>query len=988
MVDERTRTDGEPRQTAPEAEDVAGKSDRRLLDEFDRGCEEAAERAFGMLVRRHGPMVLRVCRHLLGDEHAAEDAFQATFLVLARRGAAIRRPELLGHWLYGVAVRTSRKAGATRRRRDRHEKQEISMSRVEPIGKSEDYELRTIRREEAEVLHEELGRLPEKYRVPLVLCSLEGMTHDEAADRLGWPVGTLSVRLMRARALLRARLTRRGLAPTAVVLAALISNESPVPPALARSTVRAALRVAAACRPSAGVVASGLVTPGASLPGMLAVWMISLAGLIALGLVAPPDGIAAGRLGAGPSGERRRPAVPVMRARFAAPEEPSREPGASGIDSRPSDAPGPGPTASGRDNPEAGATSTAPTASREDLEEYQARMARVGRDPEAQFGLALWCEAHRLEPEAIKHLARAVLADPDHAAARGLLGQVAHRGRWERPEAVGEYTRPGSADRAEYRARRGRMANTPGAHWRLALWCEQHGLESEALAHLTAVTRLDPGRDAAWQHLGYKKANGRWMRPEEVVAERERGEARRQEDRHWRPLLTKWNGTVRELPPDDVRRRRAEARLDELTDPGAVPSIWSVLARGGPADQALATRLLGQIDGPSASRALALLAVSGDSAEVRRVATETLSRRDPRDVVGLLIGLLVRPVKYEVRPVEGPGSPGILFVEGDRADFRRFYTVPQLPGRALLRLIDPTTPADWVLNLASSMGIEAALLVTGGATPGDVWRNLRLAQWNRSAAAQATRVAQQQLNNDILRIEANNRLVSDANRRVASILAAVTGQGFGQDEAVWRAWWTDQQGVSYDPPAPVSRPILNVEIPLPYRPDYRVRLDCFGAGTPVWTDEGPRRIESIGIGDLVLTQDTSRGTLSYQPVLAVLRKEPSPTLQLTLGGETIATTGIHRFWKPGQGWVMARDLKPGDPVRLLGGLTHVDAVADGPIEPVFNLEVASNPSYFVGQRGILGHDNTLVQPERHPFDVVAPRPVARGGEGTRPPRRL
>jgi hypothetical protein len=118
----------------------------------------------------------------------------------------------------------------------------------------------------------------------------------------------------------------------------------------------------------------------------------------------------------------------------------------------------------------------------------------------------------------------------------------------------------------------------------------------------------------------------------------------------------------------------------------------------------------------------------------------------------------------------------------------------------------------------------------------------------------------------------------------------------------------------------------------------------------------------------VLTQDTASGTLSYQPVLAVFRKRPTPVLQLTIDGETIATTGIHRFWKPGRGWVMARDLRPGDPVRLLGGLAHVGAIAGERVEPVYNLEVAANQSYFVGRRGILGHDNTLVQPELHPFD--------------------
>src|SRR5205085_6726513 len=133
-----------------------------------RGDDGFAERAFEVLVQRHGAMVLGTCRQLLGDEHAAEDAFQVTFLVLAGKAGSIERPELLGPWLYGVAVRTARKARLVR---DQRRRRQVTMwpLRAEPIdaGAPDEVEVRLIRREQVDLLHEEIGRLPEKYRVPI-----------------------------------------------------------------------------------------------------------------------------------------------------------------------------------------------------------------------------------------------------------------------------------------------------------------------------------------------------------------------------------------------------------------------------------------------------------------------------------------------------------------------------------------------------------------------------------------------------------------------------------------------------------------------------------------------------------------------------------------------------------------------------------------------------------------------------------------------------
>ncbi len=233
---------------------VGGLTDGQLLEQFASCRDEAGETAFAALVARHGPMVLWVCRGLLGNADDADDAFQATFLVLAKRARSIRNPELLGNWLYGVARKTAQKSKARRARWRKRAEREASMSSVAvDNGRAE---LEPIKGEESAALHEEVDRLPERLRVPIVLCYLEGLTHAEAARRLRWPIGTVRSRMARARGLLRTRLARRGLAYAALIAAI----ETPraaladVPHALAERTVRSALRWVAGSAP--GIVSA------------------------------------------------------------------------------------------------------------------------------------------------------------------------------------------------------------------------------------------------------------------------------------------------------------------------------------------------------------------------------------------------------------------------------------------------------------------------------------------------------------------------------------------------------------------------------------------------------------------------------------------------------------------------------------------------------------------------------------------------------------
>jgi RNA polymerase sigma factor (sigma-70 family) len=222
-------------------------TDRELLSRFVLRQDEAA---FTALLRRHGPLVLGVCQRVLHNPHDAEDAFQATFLVLARKAHCVAKQDSLASWLHGVASRTALRARAGIARRREKERQVAAMT-------AEDATPGAVWADLWPVLDEEVHRLPEKYRVPFVLCYLQGKTNEEAARLLGCPKGTILSRLATARAKLRSRLTRRGIAVSAGLLAAALSEgvaSAVLPPLLVGPTAKAALAVVS------GQAATGLVS--------------------------------------------------------------------------------------------------------------------------------------------------------------------------------------------------------------------------------------------------------------------------------------------------------------------------------------------------------------------------------------------------------------------------------------------------------------------------------------------------------------------------------------------------------------------------------------------------------------------------------------------------------------------------------------------------------------------------------------------------------
>ncbi|HEY7428790.1 MAG TPA: sigma-70 family RNA polymerase sigma factor [Gemmataceae bacterium] len=230
-------------------QDGARLTDGQLLARF---VEQRDNAAVAALVRRHGPMVWGLCQRVLRNHHDAEDAFQATFLVLARRAAVIAPREMVVNWLYGVAFRTALKARATLAKRRTRERQVMTMPEIAR-------EPQDLRHDLQAVLDQELNRLPDKYRVAIVLCDLEGKSRTEAARQLGVPSGTVAARLTRGRALLGKRLARHGLAVSGAALAAVLSAQAASacrPSSLMSSTIKALTALSTGQAASTGLVSA------------------------------------------------------------------------------------------------------------------------------------------------------------------------------------------------------------------------------------------------------------------------------------------------------------------------------------------------------------------------------------------------------------------------------------------------------------------------------------------------------------------------------------------------------------------------------------------------------------------------------------------------------------------------------------------------------------------------------------------------------------
>jgi hypothetical protein len=599
-----------------------------------------------------------------------------------------------------------------------------------------------------------------------------------------------------------------------------------------------------------------------------------------------------------------------------------------------------------------------------DPSEYQAAAARAGRDAGAHLKLAVWCEAHGMDAERLKHLAEAIAIDPANAAARGLMGLVAHGGKWLPPEKVAESVKADealAAKLAEYEAKRQATPETAEAHWRLALWCDQNGLQAEATVHFSVVTQIDPKRADAWHKLGCEFSHGRWINKEQAAAERAEDQAQWAADMHWEPILRQWKN---DLSAGGQRRERAVAALNEIVDPRAVRSIHKVLAQGNRAQQEMAALMFSRIQCPASSHALAGLAVFDSWPDGRSFAIRELKRRDPREFMDDMIGWMHRPYEYHVTPVGPQGQPARLVIDGDRTQMNRVYRVPGMVAPNPPRPVDPPALAGAPRMAIGPIGPAGINPFFPGGPPARFGAMVPVSP-QTDLTMRALGATQQTLQRDIAVVDRFNARLQATNRNVGAALAEITGESLDDDPDAWHKWWNKKLGLTYERSEPTSRATTVQYVPV----RFQVHHACFAAGTPVSTLTGPRPIESLAVGDQVLSQDTVSGVLSYRPIVGIHHNPPAETVRIRLRDETIVSTPVHRFWRPGRGWAMARDLCPGEFIRTAGGRAEVVEIKPDLVQPVYNLDVAPTHSFFVGCGKVLVRDNSLPPLMFTPFDA-------------------
>jgi hypothetical protein len=606
---------------------------------------------------------------------------------------------------------------------------------------------------------------------------------------------------------------------------------------------------------------------------------------------------------------------------------------------------------------------------------YEAAQAKVDKNAAAHLQLALWCEARGLNAERVKHLNKAIALDPSNVLARGLLGLIEFQGNLAKPDQAQQGIQRDPKFQAVFQEYLDRRIRTPqenaDAQVRLANWCLENGLRDQATAHFTVVTRLDPSRDIAWIRLGYKKFKDHWYKPDELEARKLEAERQKRADIQWKPRLNRLRAAIES--GSETRRLKAEKELYQITDPRAVPMIWRTFGNGTEKMQLLAVELLAQIEGPTASFLLALQAIAKPSPEVRARAARTLEHRDARDVIGWLVSLLRKPFKVELDRSDRPRSTATLSVEGDEANLRRIYEFPELDPRLVPSGLSATVVDSYFTPAIRTKPSEfMAIYAMSRALAAYSSQVLVDAMWQRQ---QQHEELQQSIQNDLRNFDDANSQISELNDRLLPLLDSLTGQKLGTEPAAWRKWWTEELGLSFDDSSSQSKSTITETVEQPDVPAFmpvmaisHIRVSCFAAGTPVQTSSGLRKIETLAVGDRVLSQHTSSGELSFQPVLATTVRGRAETFRIRIEGETIVATGIHRFWKTGKGWTMARNLKPGDRLRMIDGSASVQSIESDAVQNVYNLSVAQNRDFMVGKAGILVHDVSFVQPVLEPFD--------------------
>jgi len=549
-------------------------------------------------------------------------------------------------------------------------------------------------------------------------------------------------------------------------------------------------------------------------------------------------------------------------------------------------------------------------------------------------------------------LRAAVRVAPDYSLARWQLGQVQVDGDWL---AVEEAQRRAAANprQGEYRELRKAHGESPQGQLALARWCRKNKLDEESRFHWASVLSVNPNNKEALRALEMRWHDGQLLSRAGVKQAKTESSGARRAARRWSIAVTNWERAL--TKKDDPARTEAIDEIRAVADLEAIPAFERVTLdsdeQSGKARKVARSEMslafleaLDSMVDHAATESLVRHAVLSQFA-ARQQAIERLRYRPLHDVVPLLLDGLAARIDSSFRViVEDDGSVHYLhsmYREGPFAD---------LSHQASRSIYQQASPE----RIAARLSADQSLLTAQAATDSRVAAVSAVAA-NRSATQyeQEAAMAEQQ-------VAQANESTAARNERIVAVLVGVTDQSLGGEPRAWWDWWQDYNG--YDQPE--ERPVYATEDVSSQYIIPTATHECFARGTPVWTKTGRQPIESLELGDLVLAQDVNTGELTYKPVIGRTVRPPTQILKLSFGGETLRTTRGHPLWVAGVGWRMAKELGDGAMLQGVTGSARVDAVTTDGEEEAYNLVVADFNSYFVGESGVLVHDNTPRRPTR------------------------
>ncbi|MCC7336774.1 MAG: hypothetical protein IT422_16910 [Pirellulaceae bacterium] len=539
--------------------------------------------------------------------------------------------------------------------------------------------------------------------------------------------------------------------------------------------------------------------------------------------------------------------------------------------------------------------------------------------------------------------------------ARWHVGQFEHRGKWLNFEDLDEAVEPLQLQR--YRQLRSEMQADVENHRRLALWCQSQKLDAQATAHWHAVLAFSPNDVQARMALKDAWIDGQWF----SLEERERvADASQRIEAEW----TKWIPRLQKIVENIVststeRTKRGLAALDKIDDPAAISSL-EITSQQLADDQALPfVQAIGRIQSKAACLACCRIAMERSGEPAGEMAIKQVKAYPQEMYVPELLSLLLEPTQTEVE--YQVNAKGELLIH--RALIRE--TMNEKQAVYLQRLVRINAPVSQIQNvtgrgpLMQRPGIETqpGALAAGMSAPSQI-------SADEIAASQDALEAQKQFEQ---RLQQSNAELKQSSQKVYRLLAKTTGQGLAETPAAWWAWWRESNGqtLARKPLRESNYQLVDqarVQVNYALLGQFRVH-ECLVYGTLVQTQSGLRPIESIQVGDLVLSQNVESGELCLKPVIKTTIRPPLSTLRMvTEAGEIQATAG-HRWFVSGKGWLMTKELQPDMLLHNASGTTRIVSMIADPLEQeTYNLVVDGFHTYFVGPERVLSYDNSELQP--------------------------